>query len=1642
MRRVFLTLTIAALAMLFALVSDAGKPRPVQDVFIFCPDELDPGSKAAFRVVVVEAVSLKESRPIQGAQVEISLKGDKGPSRVLFAKTDSNGTVDNDARVPDLSPGEYELIVNVRSELGEVEKKHAIELKPKYRILLSTDKPLYQPGQLIHIRSVSLKTSDLSPVARRKVTIEVEDPQGNKVFKKSDFTDRYGISSADFQLADEIRMGEYAVRAMVGERETEKSVTVKKYVLPKFKVSLETDKSYYAPGDKLTGTVDANYFFGKPVSGGHVKVVAQAFDVEFHDVAEASGKTDKDGSFKFDLTLPGHFVGQPLEKGDAFIKIEAKVTDTADHEESALIERKVSASDLRVELVPEAGRIIPGVENKIFAVTSTPNDEPVSARIEIEIGGEKLTADSDDVGVAEFSFTPDPEDFKSQDVGYQDWQFDPSVRNKPAYVIEAKIKAEAKNGAKVTATRTLSADALKDNVLLRSDKAVYRSGDEVKLTVLSTFSSGTAYLDVIKDRRTVLTRSLDLAGGKAAHTITLGPDLFGTLETHAYMILPSGEIVRDAKVVYVEPPSDLKISVSLDKDVYRPGEQALLSFKVTDESGKGKAAALGVSIVDESVFAIQDMRPGLLKVYFTLEEELAKPRYEIHLSPGGESVQSLILEDAEARRKKDKVMKVLLAGVEKPTEMGWKENPAKTRMDNERGRIENFMTAFFAYSYDHPFIEKKKGTWDYIEDLGSLMEKEGDLAKDYVNDPFGNPYTPEILKTLDPSMDVYAVTRGVASFRLHKFYNALDRYYYDEQRSWLDKLFANDAPADIPDDVMDKLLDKGYLDKGADVDPWGEKFMIRKLGDDETNPYGGPYPHFQVFSAGPDGKAGTDDDVADPYAYSSHPYLSRLGGSHRWMFAEEEGLIDKIADFPGIALGGAMMRDTAAMPETAPKMRKKNGGGHEEPDTSSEGGGKIRVREYFPETLWWEPALITDRFGEASLAVPMADSITTWRLTALAHSGGGNLGSGVSGIRVFQDFFADIDFPVQLTQNDEVEIPVQVYNYLPGSQTVKLEIRERDGFELLSDSVQELRLESGQVDVRYFRLKAVDVGRKALTVYAIGGKMSDAVKRTVEVVPDGKRFEVVRNGRITGPLTEEIEIPEAAVKDGSRVMVKVYPGVFAQVLEGMDGIFRMPSGCFEQTTSTTYPNVMVLNYMKKTGTISPEIQMKAEGFINVGYQRLLSFEVPGGGFEWFGNPPAHKVLTAYGLMEFYDMSKVYPIDESVITRTQNWLVGQQESDGTWKPVEHWLETLSGEDFSKSVELNTAYIAWALAESGYKGEALDKSISYLKDNMEKMKDAYTLALALNAMVAADPSDKDARELLRKLEGMKIEDKKTGTAHWEPAGETAVHGSGKSAMIETTALIVYAIIQANASPNTANQGLAWLGQQKDAFGTFESTQATILSLKAMLAAEEGKAPDVKGDITVALGERKEMIEITPENSDVLRLVDFKDQTRTGVHKVDIQAPDDLGLMYQVVGIYYLPWDLLKKIEVQPLLSLDLKYDRTKLAKDDLLTASVTAEYVGEKATDMVILDLGVPPGFSLIPDAFERMKEDKTIEKFTATGRQITVYVRRMEAGKPLKFDYQLKAKFPVKAQAPKSSAYQYYNPDQRIETRPIQIEVTR
>src|SRR3984885_13119703 len=373
------------------------------------------GGQAAVRVIVTD--SKDETISGRGSvQIELLDADDKpadGKARVLFSgHLNRRGTTEAQFRFPAGVIGSYRLRFVADTPIGSTEFTQDVRLEDKVSILLTSEKPLYQPGQMIHVRALALDRSDHEAAAKRRLTFEFEDSRGNKVFKKTTATDQFGVASAEFGLADEVNLGTYHLRALMGDAEAptntaEIALNVERYVLPKFKVAVEfsengkKQKRGYQPGDHVTGTVRPNYFMGKPVDSAELSTKASSMDVAMFEVASATGKTDSDGTYHFDLKLPKYFAGHPLSHGAARVLIEATVKDSASHPETRGEPITVSESPLLITAIPEGGTLVPNLENQVFILTSYPDGTPAKADVTVRSSDNSdQHASTDDGGIA------------------------------------------------------------------------------------------------------------------------------------------------------------------------------------------------------------------------------------------------------------------------------------------------------------------------------------------------------------------------------------------------------------------------------------------------------------------------------------------------------------------------------------------------------------------------------------------------------------------------------------------------------------------------------------------------------------------------------------------------------------------------------------------------------------------------------------------------------------------------------------------------------------------------------------------------------------------------------------------------------------------------------------------------------------------------------------------------------------------------------------------------------------------------------------------------------------------------------------------------------------------------------------------
>jgi len=705
------------------------------------------------------------------------------------------------------------------------------------------------------------------------------------------------------------------------------------------------------------------------------------------------------------------------------------------------------------------------------------------------------------------------------------------------------------------------------------------------------------------------------------------------------------------------------------------------------------------------------------------------------------------------------------------------------------------------------------------------------------------------------------------------------------------------------------------------------------------------------------------------------------------------------------------------------------------------------VRSYFPEALYINPEIITDAKGNANISIPIADSITTWRMAMLASTPSGALGTGTSSLKVFQDFFVDLDLPITLTQGDRVSLPIAVYNYSGGPGQVSLKLQPEEWFSLDNDTSEKtVSVESGRVGASQFTLNANRIGKFKLTLNAhmdgAAGR-NDIVVREIEVVPNGREQNLVFNGRLETSAQHDLHFPAASIPDATSIFVRLYPGPLSQVIEGMDSVLRMPGGCFEQTSSSTYPNVLALDYMKRTKKLTPEVHAKAEGYIANGYQRLLTFEVPGGGFSWFGQAPANKILTAYGLMEFNDMSKVSDVDPKLIERTRDWLARQQQPDGSWKPDTSFINEGATNRYNSDVLRITAYIAWSLVNTDYQGPAIEKAKHFIESDSTSKPDTYTLAIIAN-FAANYGKDRDfTRRSMQSLLDARTE--KDDQVFWT-VEETGVYSTGSSAAIETTGLATQALLKWGQASDTVRKSLNFISSKKQASGNWGTSQATIMALRSLLLASQLSASDVRGSLQVLLdGKPVETLKLTPENNDLLHQFVFKGIDGEKTTSVQVKFEGTGGLAYQIVGRYFTPWD--EKPNHEPL-SIDVAYDRTKLSQNDIATATVTVRNNLSKTANMVMVDLGIPPGFELLSEDLQSLQEKTvnakagSLEKFSLTATQAILYFNALSPKQTVTLNFRLRAKYPIRARTFQSRVYEYYDPAVNSTASPVQLEVRR
>ncbi|MCD4844734.1 MAG: alpha-2-macroglobulin, partial [Methanosarcinales archaeon] len=564
------------------------------DLLILAPQVMFTNGESAITIAAEH-----KGQPVEQS-ISFMLTDAKGVKTELTkCSTGNEGHVVATFDVPDIEQGTYILVAQPAG--SDTEFKGSVRIANSSALFLETDKPIYKPGQTIHGRVLSLNNK-MIPI-QGECIIEISDAKGIKIFKETLSTNEYGVASFDMPLANELNLGTWKATASMGESTTQLDLRIEKYVLPKFEVNVSTPKDWFLVDEKITGKVDAAYFFGKPVEG-QVTITASRYVGIWEEYATYDADLEE-GSIEFDLPEAGYVSGTHGAGGMGSLMLNISVTDTGDHTETTTTLLKIADSSTVLQLIPESSLVKPGMPFNILIVTETPDGEPLDKEVEVEIEIDFIDEDYN-------SNTETKTVNTANGVALVTFQVPDDTRN--AY-INAECEQTRQN-MELGAVYSPSASFLH---IVQTSEGIPHVGDTIAFEVFST-NPGTVYYDIVSCGRTVFSATSD----QRNISLVVTPQMSPQAEIVAYIINPNSEVSVDTLPfnVVLETPVDLQ--VSFDQEQVLPGGDVGIDFNVQSRS------MIGYSIVDESVYALSEGRLNLQQVFNELEIRFMEPQVEAH----------------------------------------------------------------------------------------------------------------------------------------------------------------------------------------------------------------------------------------------------------------------------------------------------------------------------------------------------------------------------------------------------------------------------------------------------------------------------------------------------------------------------------------------------------------------------------------------------------------------------------------------------------------------------------------------------------------------------------------------------------------------------------------------------------------------------------------------------------------------------------------------------------------------------------------------------------------------------------------------------------------------------------------------------
>ncbi|WP_291725522.1 MG2 domain-containing protein [Bernardetia sp.] len=1022
-----------------------------------------------------------------------------------------------------------------------------------------------------------------------------------------------------------------------------------------------------------------------------------------------------------------------------------------------------------------------------------------------------------------------------------------------------------------------------------------------------------------------------------------------------FTLFDARKIERAERLVFLNTDKQLNVSIKSDKEEYQPRQKVTLDIKVTDHRGIPMPANLSLSVVDDKLLSFADDKSSHILSHLLLEADLK-----------GEVEEPRFYFDKKEEKAAQARDLLMLTH-------GW-----------------------------------RRFTWEQIQNPSINIKNYAEKAiiAGYVKNENGKPAKNAKVEIQGKDISTKTNNEGYFEFRNYKLYEPITIMVTDSSKRASQHITAYSTSYSF------NLFDYSRIKRKAGGARLDRAMPVRALAVEEKEMEGA----VMDFMDSEMPKEMLKEEIVE-----NAPVVLEVQEKEEVM--EEvivDGLLeaDKFGDFDGKKkkddrpnLPAVTYHRARVFPKVEYSKKEKT---ENEPVSRTD----------FRSTIFWSGNIKVDAKGKTQVEFYTSDEITAFRAICEGIATDGSVGRTESVFYTQLPFSLDTKLPLYMSMGDKISIPLMLQNNTEKKLSGTVSADYPSSWIPVSESKWKNRITLQPNETKVVNMDFLienKAGKGKFIVQFVGqGGVQDRFEQEVEVFSKGFPAAIALSGE-AGDKTYTFEITNP-VMGTSTATFTAFPSVLDDLLAGIESILREPYGCFEQTSSSTYPNLLVLDYLSTQKELNAEQQAalaKAKDLTEKGYKRLISFETKENGYEWFGANPAHEALTAYGLMEFKDMTAVTGnlVDEQMMKRTTNWLMERKDGKGGYKRNPKALDSFGRAD----EDISNAYITYSLSEAGFKDIKDEAEAAY--QNAIKSEDPYLIGLVVNTL--QNLNDNRSEKLLETLISLQKQEGDNAGA-WEGTKHSITRSTGQGLTAETTSLAILALIKSDTKRmNILQNGVKYLVGSRSPYGGFGNTQSTVLALKSLTAyAKYAQRTPESGDIEIYINGKKVATQHYGEGQqEAIEVKNLEKHLKAGkntvrIHYVDVKEP----LPYTFSANWFTD---LPKSSDKCSVNLETSLATNKVKIGETVRLTTVLENKTDEGLPMTVAIVGLPGGLSAQPWQLKELIEKNKVDFYEIREHSVVFYYRQLTPNEKKVIHLDLKADLAGEYEGAASSAYLYY-----------------